>query len=479
MLIKHPGAIKKIENKYSSSVVLYRTTGNRGGEIEVFLGQRRPDLKNFPDMLAGIGGKVESSDYQAANDLRALSKYETVAELVFKTCAWRELIEEVGIVCYDDSSGEIVKKVRAYAQGKPILDMGRLIDDCALDPTGLLLGHLLKAGLRTTPEFSQNIFSTQFFLLSLPRGQQPSISPGHSEFSQGIWGTPEYFIKEFRNLRLRIPPPVLGLLKALREQAKISLGPDGISAPFQALERLCSDDTLPLGLQIPIEVSPGIQAIPFRSRTLAPATTTNLVVIGDQHELLIDPGANTSNEVDRLIQIVGHWVEKKKPQTILVTHEHQDHWEAALILRERFDIPITLAQETQMALVDRIQADIVLPSNHVFDLGVDSVSGKRWTVRLMHMPGHSPGHVVLYDERFGVLICGDVITGIGTVVINDYREYMRTLQHFQTMEVSTILPGHGPVLYEGKETIIRYIDHRKTRERQILDSMSTSEASTA
>src|SRR5262249_11939283 len=73
-------------------------------------------------------------------------------------------------------------------------------------------------------------------------------------------------------------------------------------------------------------------------------------------------------------------------------------------------------------------------------------------------PGHSPGHLSVYDPRSRALVMADAIQW-NAVVRQDgtpafppqYRSvdtYLASLQRFQGMEIETLLTGHYPV-YSG------------------------------
>lgn len=89
------------------------------------------------------------------------------------------------------------------------------------------------------------------------------------------------------------------------------------------------------------------------------------------------------------------------------------------------------------------------------------------------------------------MFSGDNVLGHGTSVFEDYTTYLTSLekmkscflpsnvvsepepdQETQAKKVSgRIYPAHGAVIQDGAAKIQEYIDHRKLRERQILDAL--------
>ena len=49
--------------------------------------------------------------------------------------------------------------------------------------------------------------------------------------------------------------------------------------------------------------------------------------------------------------------------------------------------------------------DVGWSGGELLELGPD------WTVRILHVPGHSVGHLAVYDERSGALFGGDCLQG--------------------------------------------------------------------
>jgi endoribonuclease LACTB2 len=101
-------------------------------------------------------------------------------------------------------------------------------------------------------------------------------------------------------------------------------------------------------------------------------------------------------------------------------------------------------------------------------------------LRAMWTPGHARGHLSLYEERTGTLLTGDCVVGFGTVVIappeGDMRDYLASLRRFLELpRLTSLMPGHGPVLVDARSKIEEYIAHRLDREARIVDVMKNGD----
>jgi hydroxyacylglutathione hydrolase len=79
--------------------------------------------------------------------------------------------------------------------------------------------------------------------------------------------------------------------------------------------------------------------------------------------------------------------------------------------------------------------------------------------KVLHAPGHTPGHVMFYCPSESVLFCGDVIfqSSIGrtdlprgsyAVLLESIREQVMTLP-----DETRLLNGHGPETTVGRERV--------------------------
>jgi glyoxylase-like metal-dependent hydrolase (beta-lactamase superfamily II) len=94
-------------------------------------------------------------------------------------------------------------------------------------------------------------------------------------------------------------------------------------------------------------------------------------------------------------------------------------------------------------------------------------------LRALHTPGHALGHLCFHDEARGVLLTGDNIVGVGSVLIDppqgNMRVYLQSLERMRSLpNLTVLLGGHGPAVATPYQKIDEYISHRLEREQNIL-----------
>ncbi|KAG6893952.1 hypothetical protein C0993_012628, partial [Termitomyces sp. T159_Od127] len=93
-------------------------------------------------------------------------------------------------------------------------------------------------------------------------------------------------------------------------------------------------------------------------------------------------------------------------------------------------------------------------------------------LRVLHTPGHTTDSIALYVPQDRALYTADTVLGHGTSVFEDLSTYLASLKKMldfnQGDGYTSLYPGHGPVVANGKELISGYINHRLDREAQIL-----------
>jgi glyoxylase-like metal-dependent hydrolase (beta-lactamase superfamily II) len=98
-------------------------------------------------------------------------------------------------------------------------------------------------------------------------------------------------------------------------------------------------------------------------------------------------------------------------------------------------------------------------------------------------PGHASDHVSFVADR--VCFCGDLILGHGSAIVppagsgGSLVDYMRSLERLGELDVDLLAPGHGPLIDDPAAKIAEYVEHRRARERALLDALATGERSRA
>ncbi len=181
---------------------------------------------------------------------------------------------------------------------------------------------------------------------------------------------------------------------------------------------------------------------------------TNTYIVGDERDVVvIDPGPIDSQHQDRIIAAIGD----RRTRAIIVTHTHSDHAPLANPLGHELDAP-------SLGFAAGPQFD---PSELIGEGHMIAVAGEQ--LEVLYTPGHADDHICLL---FGTtMFSGDHIIGGSTVMIEDLTRYLASLERLRTVELSKLMPGHGPQIDNPQEVIDHYISHRLEREREIVSAV--------
>ncbi len=160
---------------------------------------------------------------------------------------------------------------------------------------------------------------------------------------------------------------------------------------------------------------------------------------------------------------------------IILTHYHPDHVAGTNALKAHLGGRVGVAAHrlTAEMIADTIKVDRFIEDDDVIELtGAQTLS-----LRAMHTPGHTRGHLSFYEARTGALICGDNILGLGSVLIDppegNMRDYLRSLARYRELlpQIKVLFGGHGPAVGNAAAKIDEYITHRRAREADILEAV--------
>ena len=115
-----------------------------------------------------------------------------------------------------------------------------------------------------------------------------------------------------------------------------------------------------------------------------------------------------------------------------------------------------------------------LQDDAVLDTGVEKV-------RLIHIPGHTPGHIALYFENADVLYTSDIdLTPHGpwyANVVSDIAAFKTSLAKIRAFECTHYVTSHGERIYDRSvflEKLDRFIAHFDSRENKILELLKAN-----
>ena len=233
---------------------------------------------------------------------------------------------------------------------------------------------------------------------------------------------------------------------------------------------------------------------------------------------LIDCGMNTDESVDAINSAVKQ-VGAKRIRRLVVTHIHPDHYGAAGVFAgegradlylHRLEVPLVHPRYVELEhLVSEVHtyflvngvpgaeaevlsnsqrslSEIVKPATPAVQLdGAETLEVGRKRLRVEWTPGHSPGHVCLYDEGDKVLFAGDHLLpelspniGLHPQSTSDpLHEYLDGLRRMAGYEPRLILPAHGRPFTDASGRVKTLVAHHKKRLDQIAAIVSRGELS--
>ncbi len=168
---------------------------------------------------------------------------------------------------------------------------------------------------------------------------------------------------------------------------------------------------------------------------------------------VVDPGPVISSHMTAIRLAL----EGLEPAAVLVTHTHPDHAPAANPLAAGLGVP-TYGCGPGPGFVPDVEVGDGQPVP-VGDAEVIAV----------HTPGHTADHVCYLSGS--ALFSGDHVIGGSTVMVEHMAEYMDSLRRLSKLDIEVIYPGHGPVISNPGEVLEHYLEHRLSREQQILDAV--------
>jgi glyoxylase-like metal-dependent hydrolase (beta-lactamase superfamily II) len=245
----------------------------------------------------------------------------------------------------------------------------------------------------------------------------------------------------------------------------------------------------------------------------------NVFLFADGHDAdLLDCGMNAEDSRQMIAAALKH-IGARRLRRLLVTHIHPDHYGAAGVLAgpgradlymHRLEVPLVHPRYVELEhLVEQVRtyllvngvpddeaevlsnsqralSQVVKPADPTVQLdGAERVPMGTHTLRVEWTPGHSPGHVCLFDAEHGLLFAGDHILpelspNIGLhpqSTPNPVADYLAGLERMARLGTHLVLPAHGRPFQDVAGRAEALIAHHQRRLAQIEELVGGSEKS--
>ena len=270
-------------------------------------------------------------------------------------------------------------------------------------------------------------------------------------------------------------------------------------------------------------VSEGVYALSLK--TLGPLKTVNCYLLKEGNEFyLVDTNWPAVMSMDNLghAPLCDSWsslmglfeeagADPKKLNGIIVTHAHADHMGYLPAMQELSGAPVLLHRNEvqahairsrnddvwrevigglfrQHGTPEEIAANMLInsPTFPAIPLGVVQslsdgeviiVGSMRWEI--VWTPGHSPGHICLFERRRGLILTGDHVLPHDTpnihvhpyLPLNPLGTYIDALRRVEHLPVSLALPGHGPNFSDFQTVVSNLISHHEVRFNDVVEAL--------
>jgi glyoxylase-like metal-dependent hydrolase (beta-lactamase superfamily II) len=268
-----------------------------------------------------------------------------------------------------------------------------------------------------------------------------------------------------------------------------------------------------------VEVLPGIYQLQLTMSGFPPGCINVYLIRGDNGLMLIDTGWDTPELFESLTQQLGEiGAAVEDIKQVVITHCHTDHLGLIGRLRKSRYVRVYMHEneralfhsrfsqgDTFLSLTDRLLQEHGVPAfelpepypqipkvgildlPEILLLGGEAISWDNCHLDVLCTPGHTPGHISLYEPEKKVLFSGDVLLPtINTNVAmhlqfseDPLREYLDSLKILQKIDINLVLPGHENPFTGHSNRIDEIFRYHEQRNSEILAAMGENEPKTA
>ncbi len=263
-----------------------------------------------------------------------------------------------------------------------------------------------------------------------------------------------------------------------------------------------------------MQVLNGVHQIKIPAPGNASWATNAYIIEGSNGHILVDSGWDSQESLWALQEgIRGANLKLRDIRKMVITHIHPDHYglsskikqicgaqlaihrtDADIILSRYKDFNNLVKKVTLLLKQNGVPGDeipqlkeaslwmnkYVTPATPDVKLeDGDTISNESFEFEVLWTPGHSPGHICLYEQERKFILTGDHVLYDTTPHVgfnpqsgdNPLDNYISSLEKLERLKVHFILPGHGPVFNALGLRIEKILQHHEERNRTIMQSL--------
>jgi len=242
---------------------------------------------------------------------------------------------------------------------------------------------------------------------------------------------------------------------------------------------------------------------------------TNVYVVegGDGH-ILVDSGWDSQESLWALQEgIKAANLKLRDIKKVVITHIHPDHYGLASKIKQVCGAPVAIHRvdagfisarykdfDNLIKKTEELLRQNGVPDNELSQLKEaslwmnkyvtpdapqvkledgDTIFNDTFEFEVLWTPGHSPGHICLYERERRFILTGDHVLYDTTPHIglnpqsgdNPLGDYISSLKKLERLTVHFILPGHGPMFNALGLRIEKILQHHEERKRAIMQAL--------
>lgn len=180
--------------------------------------------------------------------------------------------------------------------------------------------------------------------------------------------------------------------------------------------------------------------------------------------ILIDPGCTTASEEDQLLNFLR--TNQLTVKYLINTHVHLDHIFGNYLIKQAYRVPLVMHKEGLYLFKQSRTLQYFYGFNgyretepDIFVDQDDLVNVSDFTLKVIYVPGHAPGHIALYDKVSRTCFTGDVLFkgSVGRTDLwgGDAEQLYHSVNAklFALPNDTIVYPGHGPSTTIGEAKV--------------------------